>query len=417
MKEIKLLTFVQYYAPNNVVGAFRHLKLSKYLDKHNIKQYIFTSEYNKDINVELIKDIPISARVFRKKMSIYETNILKATKTKPTYLNMLMYIPKDLLFSPDKFVWWAISRLPEIIKTIRNEKIDIVMVSGSPFSFFIIGLIVKKLCNVKLVLDYRDPWKHCPFVSQSHFIRKALISFWEKVCVKNADLITVCTDSMLCYINDNYQNKAKVIKLVNGFDYDDFKQIRTQNNADSESYTFLYSGTYKLDSNVYNPVQLVTAFNEFLKEHNISDCKLILIGLTNASTQKYINDLRNENIISLGLKPKHEAFKLMGKADVLVHFYYPSSITDTVSLKICEYALFKKPIVSFNKKDSDLAHFLKVKQLGETADTNNVVDMKALFNKAYKRKIKTTDTPLDTLKDYNIDHTATMLAKELRKLL
>lgn len=417
MPKTKILYLAVYYAPYNIVTTFRNLKISKYLDLYNFEQYIFTGYYTRNINKRLNDDIPKSAKIFRKKINFPEIEALSACNVNSKLFSKLKFLIKDLLFSPDKFIWWILFYLPQMILTIKKEKIKIVMVGGWPYSSFVGALLLKKLCKIKLVLDFHDPWKNMPINLKQSFIRRFWDWFWEKLCVQNADLITVCTDNILNELYHSYKPKAKIIKVSNGFDYDDFRGILKKKEKKTDRFTFLYTGKYYLKYDDYNPSSLVKAFDAFVKKYDIHNCDLIMIGLTDESTKQFIEKLNNPYIKCRDLMPKHEVLQLQNNSDVLIHFYYPKTHKDTISLKICEYALCKKPIISFNVEEGELYNFLKENELGETASSHNIDEMVSLFHKAYSLEIKICDDPVEKLQEYNYQSIIANLSKYLNDLV
>ncbi|MCL2064624.1 MAG: glycosyltransferase [Candidatus Cloacimonetes bacterium] len=416
MKKIKLLCLLVHYAPQNLVATFRHLKFSKYLEKYGFQQFIFTANYKEHINLDLNNDIPKTATIFRKNINFPEINSFKDNKRKTNLINKILFLLKDILFSPDKYIWWSLLYLPQMIKVIKKEKIDLVMVTGGPFSSFITGFFLKKFCSTKLIIDFRDPWKHNPITLKQSFVRKSIVAFWEKKCVNSADLIIAVHDCIINQIKLDYNPKAKSIKIPNGFDIDDFNYHHVNYNK-MNKFVFLYTGTYLLNDNVYDPRNLVNAYIKFITKYNIIDSELVLIGLTDDLTMNYIESQNCNSIQCRKLMKKQDVLNYQNEANILVHFHYPNTLDDIIALKICEYALANKPIISFNVKSGDLFNFLKDNLLGETADTSNIDESVQLFHKAYLGQIKICHNPLEKLKDYNIKNTSYFLASHLKDLL
>ena len=416
MSKIKILNLAIYYAPYNCVATFRNQKISKYLEEHSFFQYIFTSDFRDDINLELCKEIPNDSIVFRKKVRFPKMKSFSGFNVKPNLLSRMKYMIKDLIFSPDIFIWWILFYLPKMIKTIKKENIKIVLVSGHPVSAFIGGYFLKKICKVKLIIDLHDPWKSLDVCKKQGFIRRASDAFWEKKCINNADLITVAHESMRLEFLNEYNPKSEVLVIPNGFDYDDFSDILKTPKEQNQKFTFLYAGNYSLGIYEYNPTNLVMAYDLFTKKYNIIDSVLTFIGTTDDETMKFINSIGNSSIFCYGQQPKNEALKLQYQADVLIHFHYPNVNKIRVTLKICEYAILGKPILSFNVKEGTLYEFIKNNQLGESADSYNIDECIDLFYKAYKRYLTICEKPLERLDEYNYKNICTLLAKKIMDL-
>jgi hypothetical protein len=397
------------------VGAFRALKFSKYLARLGVKMYIFTADNKSGMNLKLNKDIPDNAIIIRKKVIIPQTESFAAQNVSNNILNKMKYIIKDFLFSPDKYIWWSISFLPKMIRTIKKERINAIMVCGEPFSTFIPGVIIKKLFNIPLVLDFRDPWKNNLINQKQSFIRRFTDNYWEKKSVKNADLLISVTDPIVDYLK-TYKSRGEVIKLTNGFDLEDFNaDMETEGKKDK--FVFLYTGKYNRKSEDYNPDYVVRAFDNFIKKNNINNCLLIFVGLSDKKTIDHIKNINSHNIKCIRTIPRDKVLEMQKSADVLVHFYYPSIRKDAVSAKVFEYALSCKPIISFNVCEGPLFEFLDKNQLGETASNNNIEEMVSLFEKAYRGEIRYQKRPYEMLQDYDLKNITHKLADKISNLV
>ena len=413
MEKTKILYFSEFYAPQNTVQTFRNLKISKYLSKYGFKQYIFTADSPNDVVPELNNDIPTDAVIFRKKL--YFNKKIKnfgSLNLKNNIFTNVLRLFKDIVFPIDKNIWWMLSYLHKMIRTIKKENIEYVMIGGYPYCAFVGGYILKKICKVKLILDFHDPWKNLPSSKQQSIIRKISHSFWERICVINANLVTVCTDELKTEFYREYQPQ-NICVIPNGFDIDDYKNIICNSKENSSKLTFLYTGTYSLNTNAYNPESLIKSFYKFIKRYNLVDCELILVGITDEITKQLIDSFKCNQIICKDLTPKHEVFEMLNQADFLIHFYYPYNHKDTISLKVCEYAIFNKPIICFNTHEGSLYNLLTKYKLGEVANSHDVEDMVNLFNKAYNKQITICKNPVEVLKDYNWDNVVKVLAEQI----
>lgn len=414
-EKIRLLYFTVNYAPNNTVGAFRALKFSKYLARLGVKIYICTADINHGVNPNLNKEIPEKAHIIRKRFKLPQTESFAAQNVNNSISDKLKYLVKDLLFSPDKFVWWSIGYLPQMIRIIKKEKVNAIMVCGEPFSTFIPGILLKKIFNIPLILDFRDPWKNNLINLKQSFIRRFSDNYWEKVSVKNADLLISVTDPIVDYLK-TYKKRGEVIKLTNGFDLEDF-DLNAKTQKGSDGFVFLYTGKYYVNSEDYNPEYLINAFNYFIKKNDIDNCKLILVGMSDNKTVNYIEKVNSKSIKCIGPLPRHKVIEKQKTADVLVHFYYPSIRKDAISAKVFEYALSGKPIISFNVREGSMFDFLDKYQLGETTVNNDIDEMVKLFEKAYNGEVQFQKRPYELLQDYDVKKITYNLAEKIIQLV
>lgn len=85
--------------------------------------------------------------------------------------------------------------IESIIEAARREcarsRPSLVMASGPPFAEFVAALVLSRLWDVPLVLDYRDEWTECPFpVGVGNVDR-----FWESRCLGQAALVSFTTEA------------------------------------------------------------------------------------------------------------------------------------------------------------------------------------------------------------------------------
>lgn len=410
-KKLKVLYLAYYYAPQNTVAAFRVLKFTKYMPENNIIPYIFTSENGLLINTDLNNDIPPEATVIRKpsKLDSNKTYSLPLNSNKNIKVKIKTLL-RDVFFSPDKYLWWFMTSLPNLIKLVRKENIDLILATGGPFSSHVCAYFLKKICKIPIVLDFRDPWKENVVCKKQGFIRQFFNSYWERKCVHNADAIISVTNVIVTELK-KYKTNAEFLEITNGFDPDDFQAIEYKN--EMEEFCFLYTGKFSVNIENYNPYTVIRAFLKFAENIECKNVKLIFIGNTDDKTRKFIDSFNSDCIEYYPPMKKADVIKWQAKANILIHFYYPITHIDAISMKVFEYIGQRKPIISFNVKQGCLYELLDKYKLGKTASSHDVNEMAELFRKAYCKKIAYNKTSLSELEEYNFNN----LTKKLAKLL
>lgn len=409
-EKLKILYLAYFFAPQNTVAAFRALKFTKYMPENEIIPYVFTSENCIHFNSNLINDIPSEAVIIRKSSKLDSNSIFSLKlNSKLTLKTMIKTFLRDVFFSPDKYIWWFITSLPQLIKLIKKEKIDVILATGSPFSSNICAFFLKKLCHIPMVLDFRDPWKENVVLKKQSSIRQFFNSYWEKKCVMYADGIISVTNEIVSYLKQ-YKTEAKFMEITNGFDLDDYSEI--ENKKELDCFLFLYTGKFSINIENYNPETVIEAFIKFSKNKK-GLVKLIFIGITDDETTNFIDSLETKCIKYFPPMNKDMILKWQAKADILVQFYHPINHTNAISMKVFEYIAQKKPVISFNVKQGKLFELLEKYDLGETASSHDVLEMTALFGKAYDNKIKFINNKLDSLEEYEFRYLTKKLANFL----
>lgn len=372
---MKILILSYYLNPKTNVGAIRPGKFIKYLNQNKHKVFVVSSE-KYDIECELLYTKRGSSF---DSSSFYQINKKRSLSTKLMFYIKLFV--KDILFSPDKHIWWNLRRLPYMIKLVKKQKIDIAFATGSPFSTFVALYFLKLICSIPIVIDFRDPWKNCITIKKQSYFRRLTVKLWEKHCVLYADGITSVYDWLASQLQE-YNPKGKIVTITNGFDPDDF-ELNFQN--DDNRFIFLYTGKYSIYREDYNPIPIFEAFKEF-KRLTPNNSILRFIGYTDSATIEYSKKYSEYNIICESAKTKSEIVQSQFQANVFIHFFYPHS-NDTISMKIYEYVYQKKIILSFNQRKGILFDFLENNGFGYSASSHNQEEMVSMFKKVYEGEL------------------------------
>ena len=424
MKKILILTY--NYVPYNVTSTFRIMRFVKYLPRFGIKPFIITAEQgNHHINKNLEKNIPHEAEIFRFKSQIpnaqqynYKISFLydkHENILKRNFIKIVKYA-KDIVFSPDIYVMWCLKILPRVINLLKKKRIKFLMITGGPFSLFLLGTIIKKITKVKLILDYRDPWQTNPNQLQQTLIRRKLNRLYEAFCLKNADLVIGTTIQIINEIEQYFKGKKLVIP--NGIDKDDFREIDSSE-LKKDLFLIGYTGKFDINSNIYNPTFLLEIFKKFVNIHKEKKIKLIVIGDANKKTITYIeiNNL-SDFVVFKGPLPFHEVIKEEAKCNILLHFYFPAKIKNTISIKLLEYLQMQKPILSASTKNSAIEKIINNVKAGFVVENDDEVDILEKMNKLYNIDLKKylKERNNNYLKNYEIEYLTEILAKEIKAI-
>lgn len=96
---------------------------------------------------------------------------------------------------------------------------SVVIASGPQFNAFVAGYFLANAFGCSLVLDYRDEWTECPFdFVEAHRSDR----FWEKRCLRAADLIVFVTESQLEHHLRVFPfvPRARCVVIPNGWDHE-----------------------------------------------------------------------------------------------------------------------------------------------------------------------------------------------------
>jgi glycosyltransferase involved in cell wall biosynthesis len=222
------LLIVSYaFPPVGGVGVQRVTKLAKYLPDFGIVPTVLTAE-NPSVPVideTLLRDIPEGVEVLRTRTfepGYRAKEAVWRSVARAGHLSSARRVLSSLargLFVPDPQILWLPSAAPAFRRL--SSRADVVLVSGPPFSPFLLGL----LSRVPFVLDYRDEWRTAAaYEMHGGALAGRVIDAIEPVLVRRASKILTATEAFRKNLLDRHPqlDPENVVALPNGYDPDDF---------------------------------------------------------------------------------------------------------------------------------------------------------------------------------------------------
>lgn len=226
---------------------------------------------------------------------------------------------------PDSERSWVIPATLKALIEIKHRRLDCIMTSSPPHSSHLIGLILKKLLNIKWVADFRDPWIDI-LQNKTPRIRTVLtdkIEAWiENQVVRNADKVITTTDEHRKTIESRYgaESDNKFIYIPNGFDT--LKFFNSGLPARYEKFTISYAGTIYLNR---SPEPLFKAIHKLITSKRVdsSEISFKLFGNCDQIDGKPISSIINaynlDDVVEVsGPIPLNDAIHTMQRSHLLL---------------------------------------------------------------------------------------------------
>ncbi|MEP2026542.1 glycosyltransferase, partial [Reichenbachiella sp.] len=266
------------------------------------------------------------------------------------------------------------------------NKVDVIVTTGPPHSMHLIGLGLKKKCNVKWVADFRDPWSDWDLLDKLGVkgIARRIHEKLEKRVLHHADHVLTASQGIQRSLLEKHSSTS-ISVITNGFDPDDIAEITP--NKSNEKFRITHLG---LLNELRNPDVLWNCLEEICVEipQFENDLELLLAGMVSDSILKRI-----QTSLSLGTKLSHldyishqEVFEYYRDSNILLLLLNPNDDEQLIIPgKLFEYLLVKKPVLAIGKKKSEVHEILQSSKAGEVFEIEEHEKIKKMILDLYKQ--------------------------------
>ena len=236
----RLLLIAYEFPPVGGAGVQRVAKLSKYLPTHGWAVSVLTAKNHSvpTMDKSLCTDVP-EGTIIRKakswepaygvKRALTSTNTSTSLKgrVRSGVGTMIRRVGCKVL-QPDPQILWVPDAIRQGRRLLRECRHDAILVTGPPFSSFLVGAALHRSSGLPLVLDYRDEWglanKYWENRENTRYTRWCQRNLQNWV-TSHASTIFATTESSADSLRQQVQAARRDIPvrcLHNGFDPDDF---------------------------------------------------------------------------------------------------------------------------------------------------------------------------------------------------
>ncbi|HEX5133375.1 MAG TPA: glycosyltransferase [Candidatus Krumholzibacteria bacterium] len=280
----KLLMIAYFFPPAGAVGVYRTLKFAKYLPEFGWAPCILTTSNGRfpTYDASLARLIPDGVPVHRcAGFELLNEGLRRPAagprrKTLWSRVHTRLYLAWNWVALPDTRIGWVPSAFFAAWRIVRREHIEHVYISGSPFSSFLIGAMLKGFARVRVTIDYRDPWTQNINYARRTALHRRLDRALERWVVGRSDVVisnTRFNDGRMFSEFGDGGDREKFVAIHNGFDADDFAAIAREA---TDKFTITYAGAfyYSIGSNfqggagddvmkTYSPLYFFEALQQF----------------------------------------------------------------------------------------------------------------------------------------------------------
>lgn len=296
--DLKRLLFISYaYPPVGGAGVQRPLKFSKYLAMHGWQPTVLTVS-NPSVPVldsDLIREIPADLQVLRARTweppyaakRGLSTGAATSKGSVFTWLKRHVRALANRWLQPDPQILWNHSAYRLAVRDSQQHAYHAILVSGPPFSSFLLGCQLKRRLGIPLVLDFRDEWMLAIRHLENHGTVPKLAARQRaqyRSVLQGADALVTTTRasaSELRAATDELHRSIPIEAIYNGFDPSDFR-LQEACEANSSQLSLVTSTRVYSDQIPKLCFHLVYAGTSW----NLTDVRPLLEGLRCLESQE-----------------------------------------------------------------------------------------------------------------------------------
>lgn len=393
---MRLVLCTLYFPPCIFTPANRTYSWAKYLHEFDIYPIVITRQWSGSFSSELYENESIGNEVRIEKFPGYEVHYLPFKGNYRTRsmekgihkgkMSRRIYLAGELTLSNVfQFLLPYRNIFNYVLEYVKENKVDKVLISGSPFQLFKIGWLVNKKFKIPWIADYRDAWTEGnhknPEGVLSNIVRRSN-KYFERKWLKSASTFITVSPFLKNCIESYIHKKGAVI--FNGF----FKEVTLPQVAlpDRSYIHFLYSGTMY---STQNYPSMVNVFKKLMDRYRDKiDIRVQFLG-TAYNNEEFNNHpvfMRCEKNFNFTERVSYEESKNFHReADVFLMLGY-NGVKGIATSKLFDYIQFQKPIVLFGNDKDIVEEILTKSGLGIIADEEKYLELE--LDRLIQEKLK-----------------------------
>ncbi len=256
---LRALVVAYAFPPTGGAGVGRPVKLVKYLGLHGVRPSVLTASNPSSPlrDDSLLADIPVGTEIVRvptlepgygvKRVgwSLAQTGPAAPMSVGRRALKLAVDVGRQALVPDPQVLWLPAAQLALGRRLLRGAD-DVVLISGPPFSQFLLGPLARRRPGTAVILDYRDEWSTVREVYEMNARLPAQVgAVLERIVIGSAHAIITATEAFRANLLARFPflDPAAVVAIPNGYDPDDFPAALPGPPAEADKLTITYAGT------------------------------------------------------------------------------------------------------------------------------------------------------------------------------
>jgi glycosyltransferase involved in cell wall biosynthesis len=252
---LRALVVSYAFPPVGGAGVQRVLKLVKYLPHHGITPSVLTVD-NPSVplfDASLARDVPSDVTVVRAptlepgygvKAAAWSASAEARPGLVARARQRLVRLATLLLFPDPQVLWQPGAQRALFGRLFGRDRVDVVFVSGPPFSQFLLGPLARLRRGTAVVFDYRDEWNtlKTSYEMSGRGNAKAA-ALLEGRLLRSAHAVITATEAFRIELLRRFRflDPERVHAIPNGYDSDDFPRLSPP--SSKGRFVLTYAGT------------------------------------------------------------------------------------------------------------------------------------------------------------------------------
>ncbi len=330
---------------------------------------------------------------------------------------------QNILYFPDDSAGWIPFALERALELHLQERFDVVYSTHPPRAGHVVGMVLRALCGVPWVAEFRDPWTIPPGfepIPQLVVPAAARNRWLLRRMLQAADAIVPVTPGHGEELVSRWKAPASRVHVINnGFDDEDFPAPGSNNGRPAwmrpECVHLSHFGTiYPQFHGSFFPA-LVEAVRE--SEDVRRRLRVHIIGFPSPEVMAYTEREDLRDVLQFHKFLSHaEALSAMRSSDGLLLFYgHPYTSQSSIPGKVYEYLRVGRPVFVL-AYDGGLRNLVEQGKAGWVLPPDDVPGIKRLLTQLASQTLPLPPPPAsEFVSQFRYDHLAKKLAATLDK--
>ncbi len=357
----RCLIVAYYFPPTGGGGVQRISKFIKYLAREGWEFTVLTSSEPTTLPADktLLDDLPENVTVVSLPPEI-KNGLLSRLRARFSGGFLQRWLAA-FFFLPDSRRGWARGTGRHVRQMCRAQRYDVVFITAPPYSLARTAAWLTEKISVPVVLDMRDPWSSNPYKIYPTPLHRYLDKYLENKSLRKVRFGVSAYDSFIGYIRQAYNIDGNWQYIPNGFDEDDFTDLKPVT-LEEGCFHLAFSGTFY--SHLNQPSLLFGILAVLKKKYPGSYARLRFhhIGQSVPDVAALAREAGCADILrSWGYLNHRQTLNTLAAMDAFCVILDPAHprASNTIGGKVYEYLRLNKPVLALIPEQGEAAALLR----------------------------------------------------------